>query len=93
MVLTNAPLSLQIQLNEWTHANGVHFIAAETRGLFGYVDILVTRFRHALISGTYRSVFNDFGSDFTCVDPTGEQPLTGMVAEIDQVNIEPMSLT
>jgi ubiquitin-activating enzyme E1 len=35
VVLTNAPLSLQLQINEWTHANGVHFIAAETRGLFG----------------------------------------------------------
>lgn len=65
VVLTNAPLSLQLQINAWTHANGVHFIAAETRGLFG-------------------SVFNDFGPRFTCVDPTGEQPLTGMIAEIDK---------
>ncbi|KAG9057382.1 hypothetical protein FS842_007083 [Serendipita sp. 407] len=65
VVLTNAPLSLQLQLNEWTHANGVHFIAAETRGLFG-------------------SVFNDFGPGFACVDPTGEQPLTGMIAEIEK---------
>lgn len=35
VVLTNAPLSLQLEINKWTHANGVHFIAAETRGLFG----------------------------------------------------------
>ncbi|CAG7848457.1 Ubiquitin-activating enzyme E1 1 {ECO:0000269/PubMed:23416107}; AltName: Full=Poly(A)+ RNA transport protein 3 [Serendipita indica DSM 11827] len=65
VVLTNTPLSIQLHINEWTHANGVHFIAAETRGLFG-------------------SVFNDFGSRFTCVDPTGEQPLNGMIAEIDK---------
>ena len=31
-----------------------------------------------------RSVFNDFGSKFTCVDPTGESPLTGMIASIDR---------
>ncbi|PVG03605.1 putative UBA1-ubiquitin-protein ligase, E1-like enzyme [Serendipita vermifera] len=65
VVLTNAPLSLQLQINQWTHANDVHFIAAETRGLFG-------------------SVFNDFGPEFTSVDPTGEQPLNGMIAEIEQ---------
>jgi ubiquitin-activating enzyme E1 len=31
------------------------------------------------------SVFNDFGPAFTCVDPTGEQPLTGMIAAVDEV--------
>jgi ubiquitin-activating enzyme E1 len=35
VVLTNAPLSLQLEINKWTHANDVHFIAAETHGLFG----------------------------------------------------------
>jgi ubiquitin-activating enzyme E1 len=34
-----------------------------------------------------RSVFNDFGPKFTCVDPTGEQPLTGMIVSVDQVPI------
>jgi hypothetical protein len=33
-----------------------------------------------------RSVFNDFGKDFACVDPTGEQPQSGMVVEIDEVS-------
>lgn len=33
----------------------------------------------------FSSVFNDFGSKFTCVDPTGEQPLTGMVVSIAKV--------
>lgn len=34
----------------------------------------------------YSSVFNDFGPKFTCIDPTGEQPLSGMIASIDKVN-------
>ncbi|KAI0796316.1 ubiquitin activating enzyme [Irpex lacteus] len=65
VVLTGVPLSKQLEINDWTHENGVHFIAADTRGLFG-------------------SVFNDFGPKFTCVDPTGEQPLTGMIVSIDK---------
>ncbi|GJE84100.1 ubiquitin activating enzyme [Phanerochaete sordida] len=65
VVLTNAPLSKQLEINDWTHQNGVHFIAAETRGLFG-------------------SAFNDFGPKFTCVDPTGEQPLTGMIVSVEK---------
>lgn len=39
-------------------------------------------YRHPILS---RTVFNDFGSKFTCVDPTGEQPLTGMIVSIAQV--------
>ncbi|KAF8665805.1 hypothetical protein AX16_000249 [Volvariella volvacea WC 439] len=65
VVLTNASLEKRLEINDWTHANGVHFIAAETRGLFG-------------------AVFNDFGPRFTCVDPTGEQPLTGMIVSVDK---------
>jgi len=30
------------------------------------------------------TAFNDFGPEFTCVDPTGEQPLSGMIASIDR---------
>ncbi|CAE6422306.1 unnamed protein product [Rhizoctonia solani] len=65
VILTDVPLSKQLEINDWTHENDVHFIAAETRGLFGYA-------------------FNDFGSKFTCIDATGEQPLTGMVVEISK---------
>ncbi|KAG9000623.1 hypothetical protein FRB94_009580 [Tulasnella sp. JGI-2019a] len=64
VVLTNVPLSKQLEINDWTHKNGVHFISAGTNGLFG-------------------TAFNDFGSKFTCVDPTGETPLTGMTVEIE----------
>ncbi|THH32904.1 hypothetical protein EUX98_g1245 [Antrodiella citrinella] len=65
VVLCGVPLSKQLEINDWTHENDIHFIAAETRGLFG-------------------SVFNDFGPKFTCVDPTGEQPLTGMIVSVDK---------
>ncbi|KAJ7499196.1 ubiquitin activating enzyme [Mycena latifolia] len=65
VILCNTSYSKQLEINAWTHENGVFFIAAETRGLFG-------------------SVFNDFGPKFTCVDPTGEQPLTGMIVSVEQ---------
>ncbi|KAF8631275.1 hypothetical protein AX15_002601 [Amanita polypyramis BW_CC] len=65
IVLCDALLRKQVEINDWTHQNGVAFISAETRGLFG-------------------SVFNDFGPKFTCVDPTGEQPLTGMIVSVEK---------
>lgn len=37
MVLCGVSYARQLEINEWTHQNGVHFIAAEARGLFGYV--------------------------------------------------------
>ncbi|KAI0375552.1 ubiquitin activating enzyme [Pilatotrama ljubarskyi] len=65
VVLCGVSLKKQLEINDWTHANGVHFISADTRGLFG-------------------TAFNDFGPKFTCVDPTGEQPLTGMIVSVDR---------
>ncbi|KAF8311823.1 ubiquitin activating enzyme [Clavulina sp. PMI_390] len=65
VVLTDAPLDVQLEINDWTHANGVKFIAVSTHGLFA-------------------SVFNDFGPKFTCVDPTGEQALSGMIVSVDK---------
>ncbi|OCH92904.1 ubiquitin activating enzyme [Obba rivulosa] len=65
VVLCGVPLSKQLEINDWTHENGVHFISADTRGLFG-------------------SVFNDFGPKFTVVDPTGEQPLSGMIVSVEK---------
>ncbi|KAF8974646.1 ubiquitin activating enzyme [Flammula alnicola] len=65
VVLSGVSYKKQLEINDWTHEHGVHFIAAETRGLFG-------------------STFNDFGAKFTCVDPTGEQPLTGMIVSVDK---------
>jgi len=37
IVLCGVPLDKQLEINDWTHANDVNFIAAETKGLFGYV--------------------------------------------------------
>ncbi|KAG6833805.1 hypothetical protein H0H87_011739 [Tephrocybe sp. NHM501043] len=65
IVLCGVSYEKQLEINDWTHQHGVHFIAVETRGLFG-------------------SAFNDFGHKFTCVDPTGEQALTGMIVSVNQ---------
>lgn len=35
------------------------------------------------IFGLFGSIFTDFGESFTIVDPTGESPLNGIVADID----------
>ena len=36
------------------------------------------------IYGLFGSIFTDFGKEFPCVDPTGEAPLSGIVAGIDE---------
>jgi len=36
-------------------------------------------------------VFNDFGPKFTVVDPTGEEPLTGMIVSVEKVCKTPSS--
>ncbi len=35
VVLTNTTLAKQIEIDEYCHSNGIAFIAADTRGLFG----------------------------------------------------------
>ena len=35
------------------------------------------------IFGLFGSIFTDFGDEFACADPTGENPLSGIVAGID----------
>ena len=37
------------------------------------------------LSDLHSSVFNDFGPKFTVVDPTGEEPLTGMIVSVEKV--------
>ena len=32
----------------------------------------------------HSTAFNDFGPKFTCVDPTGEQPLSGMIVSVEK---------
>ncbi|ODN79868.1 hypothetical protein L202_03761 [Cryptococcus amylolentus CBS 6039] len=41
-------------------------------------------FISADVRGLFGSVFNDFGKDFACVDSTGENPQSGIIAAIDQ---------
>jgi len=41
VVLCDVSLQKQLEINDWTHQNGIHFIAAETRGLFAYVHISI----------------------------------------------------
>lgn len=36
------------------------------------------------VRGLFGYAFNDLGPKFTCVDPTGENPLSGIIADIDQ---------
>lgn len=43
-----------------------------------------THFITADVRGLFGSVFTDFGPKFLCNDPTGEQPLTGMIVSVDQ---------
>jgi hypothetical protein len=45
-----------------------------------------------ILNNVYSSVFNDFGPKFTCVDPTGEQPLTGMIVSVEQVREFPVHI-
>ncbi|KAF2422612.1 ubiquitin-activating enzyme E1 1 [Tothia fuscella] len=37
--------------------------------------------------GLFGSIFTDFGKNFTCGDPTGENPLSGIIAGIDEEGV------
>jgi len=63
VVVTELPMAQQLDINDFCHANNIHFISTEVRGLFS-------------------RVFNDFGKQFEVIDATGENPLTGMVADV-----------
>ena len=84
VVLCGVSYKKQLEINDWTRANNVYFIAAETRGLLGYVFCLLWRVQ-CIQRYRLRSAFNDFGPKFTCVDPTGEQPLSGMIVSVEKV--------
>jgi ubiquitin-activating enzyme E1 len=84
VVLCGVSYEKQVEINDWTHQNGVHFISAETRGLFGYVTDVTPLYVVLIVIS---SVFNDFGPKFTCVDPTGEQALTGMIVSVEKVSL------
>lgn len=39
------------------------------------------------IRGLFGYTFNDFGDDFTVIDQTGEEPVTGMIAAVTKVSL------
>lgn len=39
IVLTDAPLSTQLIVNDWTRKHDRRFIAADSRGLFGFIFV------------------------------------------------------
>jgi len=86
--LTEISLKKQLEINDFTHANGIKFIATDVRGLFGLVDhsaclcIYIEDWLPPNYVYHFRIAFNDFGSEFVVTDTTGENPLTGMVAAI-----------
>ena len=41
VVLTNATITKQVEINEYCRSNGIYFTAADVRGLFGLVDAIV----------------------------------------------------
>ena len=44
VVLCGVPLAKQVEINDWTHQNGISFISAEIHGLFGCVTIFLIVF-------------------------------------------------
>ena len=60
----------------------LHF-SRHTRSV--WVSVTLYTSSVALVLILNRSVFNDFGPEFTCVDPTVEQPFTGMIVSVDKV--------
>ncbi|KAJ3343385.1 SPS-sensor component ptr3 [Gonapodya sp. JEL0774] len=67
-VFTDTPWKSLIEYDDYAHKHGIKFLAAQTRGLFGFA-------------------FNDFGIEFSVTDQTGEEPLSGMVAGIDNEGV------
>ncbi|KAK0528938.1 E1 ubiquitin-activating protein [Tilletia horrida] len=43
-----------------------------------------THFISADVRGLFGNVFTDFGDNFVCIDPSGEQPLSGMVVSVEK---------
>ncbi|KAJ9148883.1 Ubiquitin-activating enzyme E1 [Pleurostoma richardsiae] len=65
VVLTGAPLRLQLDIGDYCHKKGIYVVVADTFGLFG-------------------SIFCDFGEKFNVIDSTGETPVSGIIADIDE---------
>jgi len=43
VVLTNATIAKQVEIDEFCRSNGIYFTAADVRGLFGYVAMYAAK--------------------------------------------------
>ncbi|KAL4075784.1 hypothetical protein J3A83DRAFT_4356971 [Scleroderma citrinum] len=75
VVLCGASYEKQLQINDWTHINGISFVAADTRGLFGSVFndfgpkfTCVDTTGEQALSGMIVSVDKDKEGLVTCLD-------------------------
>lgn len=77
VILCSASYEKQLEINDWTHANGVHFISVEVRGLFGSVFndfgpkfTCVDTTGEQALTGMIVSVDKDKEGLVTCLDET-----------------------
>ena len=77
-------------MGDFCHSKDIHFIVADTRGLFGFVldcqRSISLQFEEAiLVSVLCRQSFCDFGKKFVVNDVNGEPPATAMIELITKV--------
>lgn len=72
VVLTDALIAKQLEVNDYTHRKGIHFISANVFGLFGsiFCDFATTDKEGFLVH-----------------DVTGEEPVSGLIGSITLVCI------
>ncbi|KAF0354769.1 ubiquitin-activating emzyme E1 [Gigaspora margarita] len=75
VVLTETPLKKQLEINDFTHANGIHFISTDIRGLFGvaFVDFgphfnVTDTTGENPLSGMVAAISKDIDGIVTCLD-------------------------
>ncbi|CAG8762859.1 1368_t:CDS:2, partial [Racocetra persica] len=75
VVLTETPLKKQLEINDFTHANGIHFISTDIRGLFGmaFTDfgprfIVTDTTGENPLTGMVAAISKDIDGIVTCLD-------------------------
>ncbi|KAI1400784.1 hypothetical protein F4819DRAFT_460388 [Hypoxylon fuscum] len=77
VVLTNTPLNVQLAVGDYCHSLSVGEDKEKNTENAKY-------FVAANTFGLFGSIFCDFGETFECLDATGEAPVSGIVAGIDE---------
>ncbi|CAI2176207.1 9623_t:CDS:10 [Funneliformis geosporum] len=75
VVLTETPLKKQLEINDFTHVNGIHFISTDVRGLFGIAfndfgnefQVIDTTGENP-VSGMVAAITKEEDSVVTCLD-------------------------